>query len=356
MPKYQKSEQLPGSAADPAHSFRLQADSCRVMGSPLYATLLDRLAENISAGGVVHDLVAGWSGNPMRDAVPLRLMGAAHLLALDGRAPALAEHYPSAGGRPRGTVAAVLLRTITEHQRAMSAGLLSPPQTNEVGRAAILLGGLLEVARTVAVPIRLFEAGASAGLNLHLDRYHYELGGSTWGDPEASVRIVSDWSGDVPDLRLGLEIVERAGSDINPLEVGDEAAMLRLKSYVWADQLDRFNRISAAIDHARTKRVRIEQNDAATWIADRVRPHTGTITVICHTIVVQYLKRSSRAALTSAIGAVGDAASSEAPVAWLRFEPGPESIELRLTVWPSGIDVVLADAQAHGAWVRWRQR
>ena len=61
------------------------------MGSPLYAALLEAAADDIADRGITADLVDGWEGDARIDALPLRVMGAMHHLALTGAAPALAE-------------------------------------------------------------------------------------------------------------------------------------------------------------------------------------------------------------------------------------------------------------------------
>lgn len=50
------------------------------------------------------------------------------------------------------------------------------------------------------------------------------------------------------------------------------------------------------------------------------------------------------------------AATAEAPLAWLRMEPGVENVadmEIRLRLWPGGEDRLLGTSHRHAAWVKW---
>src|SRR5690606_32580404 len=137
-----------------AESFRMQARGCARTGSPIYADLLARAAADLDAGGVFAALAANYRGHPVLDALPLPVFGALHELVLAGRAPALAAHYPSAGGRyePEGAWHA-LHATAIEHREALRAAAVSRRvQTNEVRRCAALLGGFLHVARETGLP------------------------------------------------------------------------------------------------------------------------------------------------------------------------------------------------------------
>jgi hypothetical protein len=105
------------------------------------------------------------------------MLGGGHALALSGRAPKLAAFYPSAGGTadpgPTGQAAwAALRQTLAGQRDAVRSWLDGPPQTNEVGRAAARLGGLCHLAAVAALPVRLFEIGSSAGLNLRADHFY----------------------------------------------------------------------------------------------------------------------------------------------------------------------------------------
>ena len=83
-----------------------------------------------------------------------------------------------------------------------------PPQTNEVGRSAVLFPGLIEISNRTKLPISLFEIGASAGLNLYLERYSYQLGDVHLGCRDSRVKLTPDWTGNCPVGNP--EIVERS--------------------------------------------------------------------------------------------------------------------------------------------------
>src|SRR5262247_2806241 len=137
-------------------SFRFQARGCALTGSSIYAELLARAADDLEAGGVFAELVKGFEGHPVLLALPLRVMGALHRLALAGEAPELAAHYPTAGGRyePEGAWRA-LAGAARAHAPAIRARLGSNVQTNEVQRCAALLGGFLRVASLTGLPLRV---------------------------------------------------------------------------------------------------------------------------------------------------------------------------------------------------------
>jgi hypothetical protein len=98
----------------------------------------------------------GHEDDPGPSALALRLMGAVHRLVLRGDAPALAAHYPSAGGEPRDPIAA-FRATLRDHAGELRVLVDEPVQTNEPARCAALLGGFLEIARETGLPLRLLE-------------------------------------------------------------------------------------------------------------------------------------------------------------------------------------------------------
>jgi hypothetical protein len=337
-------------------SFRFHARGCAVAGSPLYAELLARAADDLEAGGVFAELVEGFEGHPVLLVLPLRVMGAVHRLVLAGAAPALAAHYPSAGGRFEAEGAwRALVDAARAHAPAIRARLASNVQTNEVRRCAVLLGGLLRVAAGTGLPLRVREIGASAGLNLLFDRWRYELGPHRWGDPRAPLAIAADWEGPPPDLGAPLRVASRAGCDVDPIDVTDAEDRLRLESFVWPDQVERHARLRAALAAARADPPRIERARAGEWVPRELaaRP-AGEATVLVQSHVFWYLPEAERDELLRDVRAAGLRASDERPIAWLRFEgTGVDSFGLRLWSWPPGEDRLLARCHPHGSWVRW---
>jgi hypothetical protein len=281
------------------------------------------------------------------------LLGALHRIALDGRAPALARHYPSTGGEPGDTMVADALATMAEHRAEVSVRLTEQVQTNEVARACALVGGFAEVSRRFRRPLALAEIGASAGLLLRWDRYRYDTGAQVAGDPDAALVFRGHWTV-APDLSGLAPVAERGGCDIAPLDASDPNHQLRLLSFVWPDQVSRLERLRTALHGAAGLPVAIERADAGDWLAARL-PHrpAGVATVVYHAIVWQYLPRRSQDAVRSALARHGADARADTPLAWLRMEPAGPVADLRLTTWPGGHEEVLGTSGYHGTDVVW---
>jgi hypothetical protein len=249
----------------------------------------------------------------------------------------------------------VVKPVLTRREAFIRAFLTSPPQTNEVGRSGVLLGGFLCIAEATRLPLRTLEIGASAGLNLIWDQYRYTIGSGQWGDPASPVHLEPVWTGTLPPLAQALSVAQRAGCDIAPIDISDTEQRLRLQAYVWPDQLDRLARLVAAISLARKAGHTVVKADAATWLQDQLAsPQPRQATVLYHSIMWQYMPEAKQDAITALMQAAGERSTRQAPLAWLRFEPpsGGGKSELRLTMWPGG-EQRLAVAHPHGRTVTW---
>jgi len=333
--------------------FRIQAFYCAANGSPIYARIATALAEALSRDSLVGARVLGWPGEPTRDALPLRLIGGLHALVLAGADDALAAVFRGETAEPA-AVAGVLAGALVRHDAALLPWLAGPPQTNEPGRSAALMAGLIEVARAAGPRIELLEIGSSAGLNLLIDRYRIDLGGTVVGPADAPVTIVPAWRG-APPAATPVEIVSVRGCDVAPLEATDPAVEARLAAYVWAEEPARLARVRAAIAMMRARGVDLVRADAADWIEARLaEPQpAGVARVLMHSVVWQYLPETTADRVRAAMLAAGERATPTRPLGWVTMEPdralGHQVIRVR--TWPGDGWHVVGTAQAHGRWI-----
>lgn len=337
-------------------AFRWQATFARAGGSPVTARLCDALAGRLDRSSGLGRAVLGWAGEPIADALSLRVTGGLHALTRAGRAPALAPVHAGEVTAPE-AVWRALAETIAANDAELAGWLAGPPQTNEAGRSAVLMAGLAVLAERFGRPFELLEIGSSAGLNLLIDRYGFDLGGVAAGPADAPLRLAPAWEGPPPPT-APVRIRSVRGVDIAPIDLADDAQAARLVAYVWPDQAERIERVERAIAIARAAPPRLDRGDAADWTEARLaEPQAaGTARVLMHSIVWQYLPPEGRARIGAAMAAAGAAATADRPLGWLAFEgePGLERYGLTLRAWPGdGAAERLATVHPHGAWVRW---
>jgi len=329
-----------------AAQLQWQADACRMIGSPLYAGMMERAARDVEAGGTTWEILRGHENDPRFSVLGLRLLGAVNRLALIGREPELGKAYE------RGRVPEAweqLLDALRRNTEELRGSLDQPVQTNEVGRCAALLFGFLAVAAESGLPLRLLEVGASAGLNLRWDHYRYEADGFSWGPPGSPLRLEFELEGPAPELPASVEIAERRGCDANPVDISTPDGRLTLRSFIWPDQAERIARMESALEVARGEPVALERETASAWARRMLtEPVPGQATVAYHSIVSQYLSDEERTALFDAIREAGERATADAPLAWLRMEPADDRANVDLTLWPGGETRHIARAGYHG--------
>ena len=114
---------------------------------------------------------AGTSPTPARRGSPCGWSAACTGSSWPGSAPELAAYYPTVGGTWSSQASEAVLAFLAARGDEVRPLLDQAPQTNEVGRAAALVGGLLRLTERWQLPVRLWEIGASAGLNLQADRF-----------------------------------------------------------------------------------------------------------------------------------------------------------------------------------------
>jgi hypothetical protein len=241
------------------------------------------------------------------------------------------------------------------HQTAALAELLPHPvQTNDAGRSGSLLGGFLLIAQLTGLPLRLLEIGSSAGLNLCWDRYRYEWAGGAWGDPASALRLTDVFVTPPPAFPPQVEVVSRAGCDLDPVDLHDPEGRLTLRAFTWADRVERLERLQAAIGIALDTPYTLEAAGAADWLERQLaKPAPATATVVFHSTVWMYMSPSEQERVTSLIEQAGARATAAAPLAWLRLESVGAEPELRLRIDPGFAEQRVATSGFHAPAVRW---
>lgn len=331
-----------------AAQLQWQADACRMIGSDLYAGLLERAVADVESLGPTWEVLRGHEDDPRFSVLGLRLLGGVNRLVLTGREPELAAAYGD--GRDAAQAWDLLRDALQRNAAELRDSLDRPVQTNEVLRCAALIFGFLTVAAETGMPLRLLEVGASAGLNLRWDRYRYEANGFAWGAADSPVRLEFELDGEQPpELPATLEIDDRRGCDTTPIDPTTDEGRLTLLTFIWPDQVERVERMKAALSVASQVPIVLDREPAAAWARRMLaEPAPGRATVIYHSIVSQYLGDEERAALFEGIREAGERARADTPLAWLRMEPADDRANLELTLWPGGKDRHLARVGYHG--------
>ena len=234
-------------------------------------------------------------------------------------------------------------------------------QTNEVGRCAVLLPAL------PAGPLALVEVGASAGLCLLFERYHYDFGSTRLGAVSSRTHLRCTTTGPVPLPPALPRIVWRRGLDLKPIDVHDDDAVRWLLACVWPEHRERRRRLEGAIEMARADPPVVRPGDLVDDLPALLAeaPHDAQL-VVFHSAVLSYVSRERR----QAFAAVLAHASRRRDIIWLANEAAGVVPELIAPAISSSLrfvlgrtrcatgrrrSEVLALAHPHGAELAWVQ-
>lgn len=341
---------------DVREAYANQVAYCRANDAPLTARVVAAIAAQLDdpAAGPFIARIRDWPGAALTDALPLRSAGALHALYLAGAAPELAPIY---AGMPADD-AAIVGDVLQRHEAAVLPWLDGPPQTNEAGRSSAFIAAMLWLAEQ-GLPARFecLEIGSSAGINLMIDRYRYDLGGVLVGPDDAAMRFAPEWRGATPPDRA-IAFASLKGCDVAPVDLTDPAQALRLKAYIWPEHAVRFARLEAAITAAQASPPDLVRQNAADFIeAQLALPQAeGTTRLLMHSIVWQYVPQDQQRRITVAMEEHGRRATPDRALAWIALEADRTLLNhgLRVRHWPGdGEERLLLAAHAHGAWLEW---
>lgn len=343
-------------AAENREAFEIQAGYCDAMAAPITARVSRALGRTLDRTTETGRTVLDWPGEPVADAIVLRLIGGYHGIHRAGTDAELSRVF-SGEVADAAEAERILTAATRRHDAALLPWLEGPPQTNEAGRSAGLMTGILHLARRFGPALEVLEIGSSAGMNLLIDRFRFDLGGVAVGPADSPVLIRPEWRGPPPP-DAPVDIRSTRGGDIQPLDATDPAQADRLQSYIWADNQERQARMAACIAMMREKPVDLAAGDAADWVESELQApqEPGTTRVLMHSVMWQYMPQSGRDRIAAAMAAAGAQATAERRLGWVMMEPNRDlhRHEVRVQGWNGQGDApmeLVALTHAHGAWV-----
>jgi hypothetical protein len=249
-----------------------------------------------------------------------------------------------------------LMRANTEAIAAVMA--VRSTQTNEPARCATLL----PVLAALPQPLALLEVGAAAGLCLLPDHYAYD-----YGRGQISPTAPGATSAPVFHCRAGagtpmpegnVQVAWRAGLDLHPVDLTDDAEIRWLEALIWPGEEYRLPLLRAACELARADPPPVIAGDLRADLAALAAqaPADATL-VVFHTAVLAYVRDpADRAAFAASV--------AELDAVWIANE-GPQNIPgvppNIVRERPAGDDFLLCvDGQptawtdGHGTWIDWR--
>jgi hypothetical protein len=128
------------------------------------------------------------------------------------------------------------------------------------------------------------------------------------GDPDSPVSFTDSFEV-APPLERTARVIERKGCDLAPIDPATEEGSLTLRSFIWADQPQRMQRVEGAILIASSMPVDVERLDAATFLERELwTPQHGSTTVVHHSVFIQYVGPQERERITKATASAGSRA------------------------------------------------
>jgi hypothetical protein len=291
-----------------AAAFRTLADA-EGAAVPMYARLCRTIAADPALSGLLLEA-------PTAQRLPVLVLAALHDLVLDQPGLPLAQWYPSIGGDPDhdGDLHHALRSAVDEHRdRVVDRVRHRQVQTNEVNRCVGWQAALSMVCADDDRPLALVEVGASAGLNLGLDRYRIEFAGAgpvgPVGPPDSPVHLATTVrTGDWPELTRPLPpVVARVGLDQHPLDPTDPDDARWLTACCWPEQRARLDRLRAALAATAADPPLLVAGDLVDDLADLIDTlPRGVHTVVLSSWTLAYVERDRRSRFVEVLSSAAE--------------------------------------------------
>ena len=336
--------------------------------APTYGAICRGVADN-------PEVLSLLDGVPEPQRRPVLLLAAVHFRLLGHPDEPLARHYRTIN--PQGSIddpVPDFTDFCSSHADALRIIISSrTTQTNDVGRAALILPTLRPINDRTGGPLGLIDIGTSAGLNLHLDRYAYRYHDTSGGErrltgtgPELDCLVRGAAVEQLIDATPP-QIVHRIGVDPHPIDPSDPDEARWLLACLWPDQTERVGRLREALAVATANRneVEIHTGSGVELLSDVVGRSRarGCCPVVINTWSLTYFTPSERVAYVEELDRLG----TRDDLAWVYLEAPNETPELpwgevdgnislsvlRRVDWKGGrrTERTIGIAHPHGRWI-----
>ena len=308
-------------------------------GSPLYAHLVEVIAADSELMRVLNRIEHLPHVN--------LLLGGVHYLLMGGADSELAGWYGSLVDNPlpAAEIDPIFRRFVLEHEeQIVELGNTRYTQTNECRRCIALLPAVMTAPFE---RFHLIEIGASAGLNLGLDRYHYRFGDQEWG-PESPVLLEGETRGSEVPLH-DVDVLSRTGLDLNPILSGDTDSQQWLDALIWPEQDERRARLLQALELVSSLGLEMVAGDALDILPGVLgQLPSGEPAIVMNAFTLGQLTLEAR----DGVEEICDMARAERPVYRVSMEILDRADEwAKVSVAGAGVPVPIGQAHPHGEWV-----
>ena len=307
-------------------------------GSPLYSHLGAFIAETPEMLRILNRV----EGQPRANV----LLAAVHYLLMIDPEHELSRFYGSLvddPSPPSESDGPFIDFVLTHEDEIVGLGSTRFTQTNECRRCVALLPAIWEVPLD---RFHLVDLGASAGLNLAIDRYGYRWDHVEW-QLSGPLILETELRGRVP-LPRPVEVLSRTGLDLHPVDVDDHDDRRWLEALIWPEHRERRERLQGALAVASRLELEFVSGSALQTllpVLDGLPP--GEAVVLMNSFTLNQFTGEQRSELESLI----EEARRRRLVARVSFEYTRGDDWPRLTIDDGSGTRQIGQGHPHGEWV-----
>jgi len=296
-----------------------------------------------------------------RQPMPNLFLASIHYLLLNKPSEELSKYYPSITTDYKQDLPFEMFKEFCLRNAAEIIALEQSKivQTNALNRSAYIMPILSNLFDSVK--INLIDIGTSAGLTLNLDKYAYYYD-NEYVTGEGLVKIRSAIKeGELPNFKQILTINNKIGIDQNPLDLKIKENADWLKALIWADKVERIEKIEQAIKIARQENIQFEKASSIDKFEEIIYSQKVDVPlVIYHTHTLYQFTQEKRNEFWNLIDNIGRKrdliylATENSQV--LKNDYGVNGVVVELTKYQKGkkLSQIVAETNGHANWIKWK--